>query len=127
MKIRLRTSRLIDADTVCEYSGTIEIDMPPHHERTRMMMGNLNAIEQDDLEAVKKDAVGLNRVKIFAEAAAAVSERVFGLVGAVELENTHGDKITTKEELWCHPDCIPLVEGLVGKFMTNFVGNRNAP
>lgn len=125
MKIKLQAKRLLDADQECRFDGTITINMPLHHERTRMMIEGIGTISQDDM---KKDGdQSIERARTLGEAAALVSEKVFGLIIDCDLKSDEGEKIVDKETLWAHPDAMPLVEGLVGRFMTNFAGNKNAP
>lgn len=132
MNIKLQAKRLLFEGDSCVFDGTITVDIPPHHERTKLMAKTLEGFKQEDLSDDKaKDqpvADKLERVRFMADAAAKISADVYKRVKECDLKanDGSGEVITDKETLWAHPDCLPLVEGLVAKFMTNFAGNKNA-
>jgi hypothetical protein len=133
VKVKFSSESLMAAlgedNAECPFSGFVEVDVPPHHERTKFVLSTgvgelagMGKLDREDAADVVKKATKV------AEIAERSSKMVFERVTSCDLKHVDGETvITTPDDLWSHPDATPLVEGLIQKFTTNFASGKKKP
>lgn len=125
MEVVLKTERILDGEP-CAFKGTIKVNMPLHHERSKLFMGNLKELTMAE-QAASNESEALeakvDKARAMLDLQSAMSAKVYEYVIGCLLTSDDGTVLKTKEELWSHPDAAPLVDALIGKFMSNFAGN----
>lgn len=129
MKVKFRSENLLEDGEECQFIGTVTVEVPPHHERSRFIldsgvgdlatMGPMDRNNMDDM---------IKRANKAAEIAERSSKMVLSKVVECDLAHSDGETVLkTAEELWSHPDASPIVEGLIQKFTTNFASGKTKP
>lgn len=138
-EMKYTTQRLLaDADVeageeqpTCLFEGTVTVQIPPHHERFKFLkesgMTSLrNAKFGDDVAKPNSTADMMDKAEAFTEFASKASELVLKHVKGCELKHEDGTVITDPTQMWSHPDAVPLIDVLIMKFTSNFVGKSPA-
>jgi len=130
MQIVMKTERILDEGEECLFAGTVTIDMPLYHERSKMLLENVNglALAEEFLEKPsgdEKESIEqkMKRASAMIEIQEKVAKKLFDMVASCDLKSAEGETLKTKDELFSHPDAAPLVEALMRKLMSNFAGN----
>jgi hypothetical protein len=125
MQVAFKHSQLIGPDDECPLTGTVTVEVPPYYERKNLLI-ECGISEYRAVQNESEDSKIQNAVKLSAVASKA-AEIVLKRVVKCNLRGPDDLVITTAEEFVCHPDCTPLVEGLVERFLSNFASPKKKP
>lgn len=129
MQIVMKTERILDEGEECLFAGTVTLEMPLYHERSKMLLDNVNGLaladEVLDSKAQENESIEakMKRASAMIEIQEKVAKKVYDMVTACDLKSAEKEELKTKDELFSHPDAAPIVEALMRKLMSNFAGN----
>ncbi len=131
MEITFKHDQLLDAadGETCDLTGSVTVKMPLYHERSLIPKRiGLFEYKPSDEKSNETDAGKLKDALSQMEIMAKAAELLMTYVVRCDLKSADGSTvIKTTDDFFSHPDCTPLIHGLVGKFIGGFMGKKTSP